>query len=86
MNRYAIILEQPDEEAWRRVRKNWPDNHIHSTTIAFILTKDITTTKDIARIVGMTAEENVSGMVLDANYVSGRAGGGLAEWVNKTNA
>jgi hypothetical protein len=86
MNRYAIILEQPNEEAWRRVMEKWPHHHIQSTTIAFIATKEITTTKDIARIVGMSAEENVAGMVFDAKYVSGRAGGGLAEWLSKTNA
>ncbi|MCY4289814.1 MAG: hypothetical protein OXC63_14640, partial [Aestuariivita sp.] len=54
MEVYAIFLNEPNETCWDAIQKNWPENHfILTKNLAFIVTSDNITTKQIADKVGI---------------------------------
>ena len=84
MTVYAIILVEPSEEAWERVRRAWPDEHIfHTDQIALINEKKATTTQHVAQLVGLDPDGKIRGMVFDATYIAGWGSSSLAEWLGR---
>ena len=84
MTIYAIVLNEPDETAWRQVRSEWPDRHyIVTDRLAFITPKEVILTEDIAETLGMDDERNVTGIVIEVASYSGFNKPGLWEWARK---
>ena len=79
---YAVILTQPSASAWQIVAERWPNDFLYLTDqIAFVCARDITTTHDIAKALGMNQDGQVDGFVLNAELIAGWTDGRLAEWL-----
>lgn len=82
MSLYAIILNEPSDDAWRRVRKEWEHHQIVDERLA-IIKDDNALTKDVASKVGMDPERGTLGIVIQMDYFFGRTATSLVEWINK---
>jgi len=87
VNVYAVILNEPNEAAWQKVKAKWPDrtNFILTDRIAFIATEELTITNDVAEAVGVSKEGGISGVVFDASRLAGWNDSGLVEWLGKVS-
>ena len=85
MPTYLIALNAPDSAVWERVRSVWPDDHfILTDCLAFVSSDDSNLlTQDIAESLGMTAEDNVLGLVTEVKGLAGRNSTSFAEWLSK---
>lgn len=84
MTIYAIVLNEPNETAWRQVRSEWPDRHyIVTDCLAFIAPEGFTLTEGIAETIGMDEQGGVTGVVIEATAYSGFNRSGLWEWARK---
>ena len=84
MTIYAIVLNEPDEAAWERVKSGWPDRHyIVTGHLAFVAPEEVILTEGITEELGMDDEGNVTGVVIEAASYSGFNKPGLWEWARK---
>ena len=84
MTIYAIVLNEPNEAAWRQVKSEWPDRHyIVTDHLAFVASEEVILTEGIAEALGMDDEGNVTGVVIEAASYSGFNKPGLWEWARK---
>ncbi|MCY4150905.1 MAG: hypothetical protein OXE94_01540 [Aestuariivita sp.] len=85
MEVYAIFLNEPNETCWDAIQKNWPENHfILTKNLAFIVTNDNITTKQIADKVGIYgSDEKIVGLVFEFGSYNGFNSGDLWEWLGK---
>ncbi len=84
MSIYAVFLNEPNEEAWKSVKEKWPGRHFILTgNLAFVAPEGITTTSDIAGIVGIGGESELLGIVFDWAAHNGFNRGDLWEWLGK---
>ena len=81
MTLYAIILNEPDEGTWSKVRETWPKNHVLDDRVAFIDTENALTS-DIARDAGID-EGGANGLVIQMDYFAGHTRTSLVEWISK---
>ena len=81
---YAVVLNEPSEFSWQKIREGWPDRHYFLTDrIAFIATEDLTLTQEIAVAVGMNKEDRISGLVIEATSRGGWNDSSFVEWLSK---
>ena len=86
MTAYAIILNEPNNAVWERVRANWPSCFIVSETMALISSPDPTVlTSQIAEAAGMNGNEKVLGVVLQVGNYFGYNSTALWEWLGKSH-
>lgn len=83
MSLYAIILDQPNETVWKKVRANWPKHFILDERVAYIKAEDALT-GGIAQEAGIVAD-GAAGVVIQLIYFGGRTDGSLVEWMNKNS-
>ena len=83
MNLYAIVLNEPSEDAWEKIKAEWPEHHYLLTDrIAFLAVDNgsITTGK-IGSLLGMNKEDDVTGFVMQSAAVNGWNRADLWEWM-----
>lgn len=84
MTIYAIVLNEPNEAAWRQVKSEWPDRHyIVTDSLAFVAPEGFILTEDIAEAIGMDERGGVTGVVIEVTSYSGFNKPGLWEWARK---
>lgn len=85
MHLFAIILNEPNADAWDNVEKIWPgiQHHIVNDHTALIAIPEQTLTRDIADAVGMNKEGAVLGFVIDAASRAGYSSSAVVEWMKK---
>ena len=84
MNIYAVVLNEPSEHAWKRLRAEWPEplSYVLNNRIAFIaLSNGGITTGQIATKLGMEAEQKITGFVMHSAAVNGWNSADLWEWM-----
>ena len=84
MTLYAIVLNKPSDYAWTKVRETWPKHHVLDERVAFI-NADNALTDDISKQIGIGAERQISGIVVQMDYFSGHTATSLVEWINKNH-
>ena len=68
MSIHAILLREPNQQIWNRVRREWPVNYVVSDSIGFIASHDaVTLNRDIAEKLGMNDGERLAGVVVEIN-------------------
>ena len=83
MTVYAVVLNDPDDTAWRKV-KEWPNQHyILTDRLAFLVADDLVLTENIAAQVGMDKTGRVKGFVIEMTNRSGWNDSGFVEWLGK---
>ena len=82
---YAIVLDRPSDHAWAKLRETWPVHHIRDDRVAFISSADNALTSEISKEVGIGAENNISGIVVQMDYYSGHTSAPLVEWLRKNS-
>ncbi len=78
---YAILLNEPNESAWDKVRETWPKHYVFDNRLALISTENVLTA-DVARDAGIGAD-GVSGIVMQMDFYSGHTSSTLVEWISK---
>ena len=81
---YAVILNDPSDAAWQRVRE-WDQHFVLTDRIAFVATEDLTLTHDVATAVGMNKDGGVRGIVIEATNRSGWNDSLFIEWLGKVS-
>ena len=79
---YAIVLNGPSDHAWTQVRETWPKHHFLDERVALISVDEVLT-KDISDAVGIGAEHQISGLVIQMDYFAGHTDASLVEWISK---
>ncbi len=81
---YAVFLNDPNEEAWERVKKHWSGRHyILTDHLAFVAPEETTLTEEVASKIGMNEEEGVTGIVIESSGHFGFNSSSLWEWMRK---
>ena len=84
MSIYAIILNEPDPQAWSKVEREWPDRHyILTENVAFVAPERTTISAKIAESVGINSDAEVLGFVVELNRYDGYNDSALWEWTEK---
>lgn len=67
MSVYAIVLNEPNTEAWTAPREHWPGRHFVSAQhLAFVAPDDpLVVTTEISDAVGLDSESGVPGIVFE---------------------
>ena len=78
---YAIVLNEPNDDAWAQVRETWPIHHIFDDRLAFI-SADNALTAEVSKASGIGAE-GTSGIVMQMDFYSGHTSTSLVEWISK---
>ena len=81
---YAIVLDRPSDHAWAKLRETWPVHHIRDDRVAFI-SADNALTGEISKQIGIGAENNISGIVVQMDHYSGHTAASLVEWIGKNS-
>ena len=83
VDRYAIILDDPDQEnAEKTIRKAYPEAHKINAFV--FLVRDTNTTGDITEAIGMDSSANgIGGLVVRMDAWSGYTYGSTWEWLEK---
>lgn len=69
---YAIVLNEPDEGAWKRISTEWLRHYFVNDTVALIACNDpVSLTGEIAAKVGMNAKFGVLGIVMEVGSNNG---------------
>ena len=84
MSTYAIFLNVPNQDAWEGLKAEWPGRYfIMDDRLAFVAPEGITTTTDIANVVGINQETARLGIVLEYSSHTGFNRNDLWEWLGK---
>ena len=87
MSVYAVFLNEANDEAWRTLRKGWPERHyILTDHMAFVAPEGITTTAQISETAGIGGDSSLLGIVLEVSAHSGFNRGELWEWLRKVQS
>ena len=79
---YVVILDDPSEQAWGNVKREFSQHHFLNDRTAFIKESDALTA-DIAKKVGIGTNTVATGIVVQMDYYSGHTNQDLVEWVSK---
>lgn len=87
MSIYAVSLDNPDKDAWDRLKAKWPKPYhvIVNNQFAFVApTRDVTT-EDVSYVVGMNDDLRVSGIVAKVSYnaINGWSRQAVWEWLEE---
>lgn len=87
MNLYVIVLNEPNENAWAKLKKEWPDQHYELTDrVAFLSVENGNlTTRAIGDRIGMNNEETVIGFVVQSGAINGWNSADLWEWIRNVS-
>ena len=81
MTLYTIILNDPNQAAWDKLRSLWPAHHrIVNDCMAF-LCGDGLQTGEIAVKIGIG--KRMDGLVVQADDYAGHAAPGIVEWIRE---
>ncbi len=80
---YAIILEEPSEEAWSKVATYWPYHFFCDERFAIVKGESTELTQEISDKVGIGVDKGISGLVIQMDYYAGAGSKSLIEWINK---
>ena len=87
MSIYLVALNQPDKDAWERLKTEWPKprHYLLTDRLAFVAPEEILLTEDITDTVGMNDEHDVTGFVVEIEYgtINGWNRQALWEWLRK---
>ena len=84
MSIYAVFLNEPNEEAWARLRKHWKKRqYVLTDRLAFVAPEEATLTEEIANEIGMNKEEQITGIVIESSEHFGFNSRSLWEWMRK---
>ena len=81
---FAVILNEPNNEAWTALKK-WEQHFILTDRIAFVVEDDATITRDISNPLGMNKDGKVKGIVIEMTNRSGWNDIALNEWLEKVS-
>lgn len=87
MNLYAIVLNEPNEQSWAKLKEEWPEQHyVLTERIAFLVAGNgSTTTRSIGDQLGMNNEKAVTGIVVHSAAINGWNRADLWEWVRNVS-
>ena len=81
---FTVILDQPHEEAWCKLKSEYANWYILNDRTALIAPENpLTLSPEIAGTVGMSSDRAVSGMVVEVAHCHGHRDPGLQEWLDK---
>ena len=84
MSIYLVALNEPSELAWGAIQTNWPAHHFLLTDhLAFVAPDESALTSSIAETIGINAEKNVLGIVVELGNKAGYNLTSLNEWLSK---
>ena len=83
MEKYLVVLNEPNDAIWERVRQNWPNHYILTPRVAVVATESITVAEQIAERLGMNNTEKVFGIVSRMNEYFGFNTPSLWDWLHK---
>ena len=86
MDTYAIVLNEPSEAAWNRIKENWESHYLVSDTLALIATESPALTLSIAesrRGRHKLRTGGVTGIVFQISYYNGWHDRTTWEWLAK---
>lgn len=84
MTIYAVFINEPNPEAWRRIEEFWGRRSYFLTdNMAFVATKAPALTEEIAEHAGVNAETGASGVVTEIAAYHGYNKPALWEWMSK---
>ena len=81
MSIYAILLNEPNEAAWEKVREKWAAHHVLDDRLAFVSAENAMTA-DVARDVGI-GSGGALGIVVQMDFYAGHTTGDFIEWLSK---
>ena len=79
---YLIVLDNPNDSVWERIKEDWPapDHYIHDERVATILDGKVLTA-DVAEKIGIG--DSVGGIVVQMDFYAGHTSARLVEWLKK---
>jgi len=82
---YAIILQKPQQDMWKKIKDMWPNrNYVLNDIAAFISPPGISTSFGVADMLGMNSEEKEIGLVVEVTSShQGYVDKTLVEWLKK---
>ena len=84
MSVYAVFLNDPNEEAWERVKEVWRERqYILTDRLAFVAPEETTLAEEIADVIGMNEEGGMVGIVIESSGHFGLNKPTLWEWMRK---
>ena len=83
MDTYAIVLNEPSEAAWNRIKENWESHYLVSDTLALIAMESTALTLNIAQSIGMNETDAVGGIVFQIIHYNGWHDRTTWEWLAK---
>ena len=86
MSTYLIVLNEPDEAAWKRLAEKWPARHyILNERVAAVAPDGISITEEVTDALGMDETGKVVGIVAEIRHeaVNGWNRRALWEWLGK---
>ena len=86
MSVYLIALDEPNAEAWDRLKEEWSSRYlILNDRIALVSPEGISLTEDVCDVVGTNDAHEVTGFVAEVNYdaFNGWTNPRLWEWLRK---
>ena len=85
MDTFAIVLNEPNGNAWKRVKEHWDVRFIVSETLAFVADSGpVQLSSSVAEIVGMISDDQILGVVLQVGEYNGFNNKAIWEWLGKT--
>lgn len=82
---YAVILREPEEAVWQKIREEWPDRHyILTDRLAFVALSGVSTADQICATLGISPK--IHGLVIelfDSYQGYFEQGQELGEWLRK---
>ncbi len=83
MNVYAIVLDEPNENVWEALKRQWPDHHfVLSDRMMFVARDGISVISSISNVARLH-DNNAPGLVLEITTYSGFSRPDLWEWLKK---
>ena len=83
MDIYAIVLNEPSEPAWDRIKEHWENHYLVSDTLALIAMEGTAITSNIAQSIGMNETDAVEGIVFQISHYNGWHDRATWEWLAK---
>ena len=69
MSTYLVVLNEPDDAAWKRLAEKWPDRHyILNERVAAVAPEGISITEEVTEAIGMNETGKVVGIVAEIQH------------------
>ena len=84
MSIYLVALNVPNKLAWETIQTSWPAHHFILTDhLAFVAPDEPALTATVAETIGINAEKDVLGIVVELGNKAGYNLTSLNEWLSK---